>query len=122
MSQELSRTGSRILRALSPLDDFIQNPQPRVRTETYPETSRNSSRENQRTNEDGCENDLHPEVQGSLSHVLMKQAPMRHPHGDRCSKRNLLIAPLGLLEENRTRRGLQVSPDSAMETAVRQRE
>ena len=103
MSQELSRTGSRILRALSPLDDFIQNPEPRVRSETYPETSRILSRENQGTNEDGCENDLHPEVQGSLSHLLMNQAPMRHPHGERFSKRNCLLLPWDFLRK--TERG-----------------
>ena len=42
LSHELSRTESRILGALSKLDEFIQNPQLRVHSGSFPKTSPNS--------------------------------------------------------------------------------
>ena len=70
LSQEFSRTESRILGALSRLDEFILNPQAPVHSETVPEVSWNSNIENQGINEDLSQNDPHPEVQVSLSQFL----------------------------------------------------
>ena len=54
LSQELNRTKSRFLGALSQLYELLQNPQARVH-------SRNSSKGNQGANEDCSLNDSHPE-------------------------------------------------------------
>ena len=51
LCQEFSRTESRILGALSKLDEFLLNPKVRVRSRFVPETSRNPSRENQKPTE-----------------------------------------------------------------------
>ena len=53
LSQELSRTESRILGASLGLDKFILNPQAGVHSGPVPETSGKSSRENQGTIELG---------------------------------------------------------------------
>ena len=51
LSQEFSGTESRILGALSKLDEFLLNPQVQVHSGSLPETSRNLSRKNQESNE-----------------------------------------------------------------------
>ena len=55
--QEFSRTESRILGALSELDEFLLNPQVRTRSETVPGTFRNTNVENQEPNEDRSQDD-----------------------------------------------------------------
>ena len=60
LSQEFSRTESCILSALSMPYEVLLNPQARVHSRFVPETSRNSNRENQGTNEDRSQNDPHP--------------------------------------------------------------
>ena len=67
LSQNFSRTKSRILGALSKLDEFRLNPQVRVHSGTAPETSRNPNRENQEPDEDRSQNDLFLEARVSLS-------------------------------------------------------
>ena len=62
LSQEFSRTESRILGALSKLDEFLLNQQIRTHSETVPGTFRNTNVENQGTNEDDCQSDPHPEA------------------------------------------------------------
>ena len=62
LSQELSRTESRILGALSKLDEFLLNQQIRTHSETVPGTFRNTNVENQGTNEDDSQSDPHPEA------------------------------------------------------------
>ena len=52
LSQEFSRTESRILGALTKLDEFLSNQQIHTLFETVPGTFRNTNVENQRTNED----------------------------------------------------------------------
>ena len=59
LSQEFSRTESRILGALSKLDEFLLNQQIRTHSETVPGTFRNINVENQGTN---CQSDAHPEA------------------------------------------------------------
>ena len=66
LSQEFSRTESRILGALSKLDEFLLNQQVRTHSETVPGTFRNTNVENQGTNEDDSQSDPHPEVGPSV--------------------------------------------------------
>ena len=61
-SQEFSRTQSRILGALSKLDEFLLNQQIRTHSETVPGKFRNTNVENQGTNEDDSQSDPHPEA------------------------------------------------------------
>ena len=62
LSQEFSRTESRILGALSKLDEFLLNPQIRTHSETVLGTFRNTNMGNQGTNEDDSQSDPHPEA------------------------------------------------------------
>ena len=62
LSQVFSRTESRILGALSKLDEFLLNQQIRTHFETVPGTFRNTNVENQGTNEDDSQSDPHPEA------------------------------------------------------------
>ena len=62
LSQEFSRTESRILGALSKLDEFLLNQQITTHSETVPGTFRNTNVENQGTNEDDSQSDPHPEA------------------------------------------------------------
>ena len=62
LSQDFSRTESRILDALSKLDEFLLDPQIRTHSGTVPGTFRNTNVENQATNEDDYQNDPHPEA------------------------------------------------------------
>ena len=68
LSHEFSETENCILGALSRLDEYLQNPQSRTRSRPVPESSRNSSREHQGTNEDASQHDPHPDVRVYLSH------------------------------------------------------
>ena len=62
MSQEFSQIESRILGALSKLDEFILNQQTQTHSGTVPGTFRNTNVENQGTNEDDSQSDPHPEA------------------------------------------------------------
>ena len=61
-SQEYSRTESRILGALSKLDEFLLNQQIQTHSRTVPGTFRNTNVENQGTIEDDSQSDPHPEA------------------------------------------------------------
>ena len=61
LSQEFSRTESRILDALSKLDEILSNQQIQTHSRTVPGTFRNTNMENQGTNEDDSQSDPHPE-------------------------------------------------------------
>ena len=61
LSQEFSRTESRILGALARLDDFLMNPLLQGHSGTTPETSRNMFSIDQGTNEDDSQSNPHPE-------------------------------------------------------------
>ena len=65
LSQEFSRTESRILGALSKLDEFLLNPQVRTCSVIAPGTSRSSNLENQGTTEDRPSDYPGPEVEFS---------------------------------------------------------
>ena len=62
LSKEYSRTESHILGALSKLNEFLLNQQIRTHSGTVPETFRNTNVDNQGTNEDDSQSDLHPEA------------------------------------------------------------
>ena len=66
LSQQFSRTESSILGTLSKLDEFLLNQQIRMHSGTVPGTFRNTNVENQGTNEDESQSDLHPEVGPSV--------------------------------------------------------
>ena len=63
LSKEFSRTESRILGALSKLDEFLLNPQGRTCSVAVPGTSRSNNIESQGTNEDRPSDDPGPEVE-----------------------------------------------------------
>ena len=62
LSQEFSRTESRIVEGLSKLDEFLLNQQITTHSGTVPGTFRNTNVENQGTNEDDSQSDPHPEA------------------------------------------------------------
>ena len=62
LSKKFSRTENRILSALARLDDFLMNPLLPRHSATTREPTRNTSHNNQGTNEDGSQNDPHPEA------------------------------------------------------------
>ena len=68
LSKEFSRTESRILGALSKLDEFLLNPQVRTCSVADPRISRSGNPENQGTNEDRPSDDPGPEVGFSSPH------------------------------------------------------
>ena len=65
LSQEFSKTESRILGALSKLDEFLLNPQVRTFSGTVPGTFRNADVETQEPSGGRSQNDPHPEVKFS---------------------------------------------------------
>ena len=67
LSKEFSKTESRILGALSKLDEFLLNPQVRTCSVAVPGTSRNNNSENRETTGDRSLDDPCPKV-GYFSH------------------------------------------------------
>ena len=80
LSQELSRTKSRILGALSKLDEFLLNQQIRTHSGTVPEAFRNTNVDNQGTNEDDSQSDPHPEAGLFRSQTTQNAGPEIGPH------------------------------------------
>ena len=90
LSEEFSRTESRILGALSKLDEFLLNPLVRTCSVAVPGTSRSSNLENQGTNEDRPSDDPGPEVEFSSPQSGVETDPhmvtgatielRQHPH------------------------------------------
>ena len=75
LSKEFNRTESRILGALSKLDEFLLNPQVRTCSVAVPGTSRSSNLENRGTNEDRPSDDPGPEVALSSPHFGAETVP-----------------------------------------------
>ena len=67
-SKEFKRTESRILVALSKLDELLLNPQVRTCSVAVPGTSRNNNSENRETTGDRSSDDPCPEVRFSSNH------------------------------------------------------
>ena len=82
LSQELSRTETLILGALSKLDQFLLNPQIRMQSGIVPGTSRNTNAENQEPNEERSQDDPHSEVGPSVcqSRHSIDSDPDEAPH------------------------------------------
>ena len=75
LSQEFSQTESRILGALSKLDEFLSNQQIQTHSKTVPGTFRNTNVENQGTNEDDSQSDPHPEAGIFCGQTTQKSGP-----------------------------------------------
>ena len=69
LSQEFIRTESRILGALSKLNEFLLNPQIRTFSGTTPKTFPNTDVENQEPSGDRSQKDPHPEMEFSACHA-----------------------------------------------------
>ena len=84
LSKEFSKTESRILGALSKLDEFLLNPQVRTCSVAVPGTTRNTNLENRETTGDHSSDDPYPEV-GYVSHHsghLNSLETETNPHND----------------------------------------
>ena len=66
LSREFSRIESRILGALSKLDEFLQNLQVRVQSQTVARRSRNMNVDNEEPRGDRSKNDPRPRVDASI--------------------------------------------------------
>ena len=75
LSQEFSQTESRILGALSKLDEFLSNQQIQTHSKTVPGRFRNTNVENQGTNEDDSQSDPHPEAGIFCGQTTQKSGP-----------------------------------------------
>ena len=73
--KEFSKSESRILSALSKLDDFLLNPQVRTRPVAVPRTSTNNISENRETRGDRSSDDPCPEVGYSSRHSGRMNSP-----------------------------------------------
>ena len=82
LSKEFSRTESRILGALSKLDEFLLNPQVRICSAAVPGTFRNNNSENRETIGDRSSDDPCPEVRYSSHHSGHLNSPEAedYPH------------------------------------------
>ena len=75
LSQELSRTESRILGALSKIDEFLSNQQIQTHSRTVPGTFWNTNVENQGTNKDDFQSDPHPEAGSFRGQTTQNSGP-----------------------------------------------
>ena len=82
LSKEFSGTASRILGALSKLDEFLLYPQVRTCSVAVPGTSRNNNSENRETTGDRSSEDPCPEVRYSSDHSGYLNSPEAevYPH------------------------------------------
>ena len=82
LSKEFSKTESRILGALSKLDELLLNPQVRTCSLAVPGTSTNNNSENRETTGDRSSNDPYPEVGYFSHHSGQSNSPKteKHPH------------------------------------------
>ena len=84
LSKEFSRTESRILGALSKLDEFLLNPQVRTCSVAVPGTSRNNNSENRETTADRSSDHPRPEVKYFSHHSGHVNSPEAetYPHSE----------------------------------------
>ena len=93
LSKEFNKTDSRILGALSKLDEFLLNPQVRTCSVATHGTSRNSNLENRETHGDRFPNDPYPEGgyfphhSGQLNSSEADMLTETYPHGHNISNR-----------------------------------
>ena len=89
LSQEFSRTESRILGALSKLDEFLLNQQMTTHSGTVPGTFRNTNVDNQGTNEDDSMSDPHPEAGLFRSQTTQNSGQEVGAYTSHCHKRHV---------------------------------
>ena len=80
LSKEFSKTESRILGALSKLDEFLLNPQVRTCSVAVQGTSRNAISENRETHGDRSSDAPYPEVEYFLHHSGQLNSPETETH------------------------------------------
>ena len=90
LSKEFSRTESRILGALSKLDEFLLNPQVRTCSVAVPGTSGNNNSENRESTQDHSSDDPFLEVRYSSHHSGHLNSPEaeNYPHNIFCKSLN----------------------------------
>ena len=88
LSKEFSRTESRILGALSKLDEFLLNPQVRTCSVAVPGTFRNSNSENRKPTGDRSLDDPCPEVRFSSHHSGNLNSPEVEDYPRRYTQRS----------------------------------
>ena len=93
LSQDFSRTESRILGALSKVDEFLLNPQVRTCSVAVPGTSKNNNSENREPTGDRSLDDPCPEVLFSACHTSnlndSKQEDKHHSTGKQLNSRKV---------------------------------
>ena len=82
LSKEFSKTESRILGALSKLDEFLLNPQVRTCSVAVPGSSRNNTSDKRETTGDRPSDDPYPEVGYFSHHSVQLNSPEteNNPH------------------------------------------
>ena len=110
LSQEFSRTDSRILGALSKLGELLLNPQVRTFSGSVPGPFRNADVEIQEPNRGCSQNDPHHEVEFSACRAsnLTDSDPDETCHMVTSVQEEIPYCSLGLLQENKRRRAPQV--------------
>ena len=95
LSKEFSKTESRILGALSKLDELLLNPQVRTCSVAIPETSRKNISENRETTGDHPSDDPYPEVGYFPHHSGQLENPEteNHPHSFEANAARKQITP-----------------------------
>ena len=94
LSKEFSKTDSRILGALSKLDELLLKPQVRTCSVAVPETSRNNNSENRETTGDRSSDDPYTKVgycshhSGQLNSPEIENNPHRHLRRDHKMERS----------------------------------
>ena len=101
LSKEFSRTESRILGALSKLDEFILDPQLRTCSVAVPGTSRNSDSGNREPNGDRSPNDPFPETMVCSHHSgnLNSSKVEEYPHNNNLEHRYSLEDALEIVSK-----------------------
>ena len=95
LSKKFSRTNSRILGALSKLDEFLLNPQVRTYSVAVPGTSRNNNSENWETTGARSSDDACPEVKYSSHHSGHLNSPEAEVYPHSLKMFNFCEVPVG---------------------------
>ena len=111
LSKEFSRSESRILGALSKLDEFLLNPQVRTCSVAVPGTSRNNNSENRETTWDRSSHDPCPAVRlfsHHSGHLNSPEVRRLSSHGNRSYRK---VSPVSSHGERSSRRSSQSTSD-----------
>ena len=100
LSQELSRRESRILGALSKLDEFLLNQQIQTHSGTVSETLQNTNVDNQGTNEDDSQSDPHLEEGLFCSQTTQNSGPEAGHYNYKENYKKMKVLPKALVSPN----------------------